>query len=205
MPDITVAAAAVAAAESVVSPSDAELIRGASAGLAEAREELARRYRGPAYVLALQLLGNREDALDVAQESMLRFFATLGRLTPGRALRPWLLAIVRNQARDLWRRKRVRRTEPIDGPGEGLAAELIVQAPDPEETAGREELRRRVWRALARLSEDHREIVVLRDFHGLTYEEIAHVLDIKIGTVMSRLHGARRQLRARLLEDGHDA
>jgi RNA polymerase sigma-70 factor (ECF subfamily) len=205
MPDITVAAAAVAAAESVVSPSDAELIRGATAGLAEAREELARRYRGPAYVLALQLLGNREDALDVVQESMLRLFATLGRLTPGRAVRPWLLTIVRNQARDLWRRQRVRQTEPIDGIGEGLAAELIARAPDPEETAGREELRRRVWRALSRLSEDHREIVVLRDFHGLSYEEIAHALDIKIGTVMSRLHEARRRLRARLLEDGHHA
>jgi len=205
MPDITVAAAAVAAAESVVSLPDAELIRGASAGLAEAREELARRYRGPAYVLALQLLGNREDALDVAQEAMLRLFATLGRLTPGRAVRPWLLAIVRNQARDLWRRQRVRRTEPIDGTGEGLAAELIARAPDPEEAAGREELRRRVWRALSRLSEDHREIVVLRDFHGLSYEEIAHVLDIKIGTVMSRLHAARRQLRARLSEDGRHA
>ena len=205
MPDITVAAAAVAAAESVVSLPDAELIRGASAGLAEAREELARRYRGPAYVLALQLLGNREDALDVAQEAMLRLFATLGRLTPGRAVRPWLLAIVRNQARDLWRRQRVRRTEPIDGTGEGLATELIARAPDPEEAAGREELRRRVWRALSRLSEDHREIVVLRDFHGLSYEEIAHVLDIKIGTVMSRLHAARRQLRARLSEDGRHA
>jgi len=205
MPDITVAAAAVAAAESVVSLPDAELIRGASAGLAEAREELARRYRGPAYVLALQLLGNREDALDVVQEAMLRLFATLGRLTPGRAVRPWLLAIVRNQARDLWRRQRVRRTEPIDGTGEGLAAELIARAPDPEEAAGREELRRRVWRALSRLSEDHREIVVLRDFHGLSYEEIAHVLDIKIGTVMSRLHAARRQLRARLSEDGRHA
>jgi RNA polymerase sigma-70 factor (ECF subfamily) len=62
-----------------------------------------------------------------------------------------------------------------------------------------------VWRALSRLTEDHREIVVLRDFHGLSYEEIAHALDIKIGTVMSRLHQARRQLRARLLEDGHHA
>ena len=205
MPDVTVVAGVMSAPKPVVSPSDAELIRGASMGLAEAREELAHRYRGPAFVLALQLLGNRDDALDVAQEAMLRFFTTLGRLTPGRPVRPWLLAIVRNQARDLWRRQRVRRTEPIDGAGEGLAAELIAHAPNPEEAAGREELRRRVWRALSRLSEDHREIVVLRDFHGLSYEEIAHVLDIKIGTVMSRLHAARGQLRARLSEDGHHA
>jgi RNA polymerase sigma-70 factor (ECF subfamily) len=204
MPDVT-AAAVVPAAEPVESASDDELIRGASTGLAEAREELARRYRGPAYVLALQLLGNRDDALDVAQEAMLRFFATLDRLTPGRPVRPWLLTIVRNQSRDLWRRRRVHRAESIDGAGEGLAAELIARTPDPEEAAGREELRRRVWRALSRLSEGHREIVVLRDFHGLSYEEIAHVLDVRIGTVMSRLHAARGQLRARLSEDGHHA
>jgi RNA polymerase sigma-70 factor (ECF subfamily) len=156
-------------------------------------------------VLALQLLGNREDALDVAQEAMLRLFATLGRLTPGRAVRPWLLTIVRNQARDLWRRQQVRRSDSIDGGGEGLAAELVVRAPGPEESAEREELRRRVWRALSRLSEDHRDIIVLRDFHDLSYEEMAHVLDIKVGTVMSRLHAARRQLRERLTEDGYHA
>jgi RNA polymerase sigma-70 factor (ECF subfamily) len=179
---------------------DDALLRRAGAGAADAREELARRYRGQAYVLALQLLGNPDDALDVAQDAMLRFFARLDRIAPGRPIRPWLLAIVRNQVRDLWRRRRVRRAESLDGSADGLAAQLVDTGPDPEQAASCRELRRRVWRAMSALSVDHREIVVLRDFHGLSYDEIARVLQIKGGTVMSRLHAARQKLRAQLGE-----
>jgi RNA polymerase sigma-70 factor, ECF subfamily len=185
--------------------SDEELLTLAWSGGADAREELARRHRGSAYLLALQLLGNRDDALDVAQEALLRFFATLGRIAPGRAVGPWLLAIVRNQARDFWRRQRVRRTESIDADPEVLLSQIFDTGPDPEEAAHRTELRRRVWRAIATLSPDHREIVVLRDFHGLSYDELAQALGIKIGTVMSRLHAARQRLRALLTEESSHA
>jgi RNA polymerase sigma-70 factor (ECF subfamily) len=186
-------------------PSDDELVARAWSGVAEAREELARRHRNSAYLLALQLLGNRDDALDVAQEAMLRFFTTLGRIAPGRAVRPWLLAIVRNQARDFWRRQRVRRAESIDADADGLVSEVVDAAPDPEEEAMRADLRRRVWRAIATLGADHREIVVLRDFHGLSYDELAHAIGIPLGTVMSRLHAARKRLRERLVEEGFHA
>jgi RNA polymerase sigma-70 factor (ECF subfamily) len=185
--------------------SDEELLSLAWSGGAEAREELAHRHRGSAYLLALQLLGNRDDALDVAQEAMLRFFASVGRIAPGRAVRPWLLAIVRNQARDFWRRQRVRRTESIDVSPDGLLSQIVDTGPDPEEAVGRAELRRRVWRAIAALSADHREIVVLRDFHGLSYDELAQMLGIRIGTVMSRLHAARQRLRALLTKEGFHA
>jgi len=195
----------VAHAGAASARSDDELLAAPWSGGAEAREELARRHRGAAYVLALQMLGNRDDALDVAQEAMLRFFASLGRITPGRPVRPWLLAIVRNQARDFWRRQRVRRAESIDADPEALASQMVDAGPGPEETTQRAELRRRVWRAMASLSADHREIVVLRDFHGLSYEELARVLEIKTGTVMSRLHAARQRLRALLAEEGFRA
>jgi RNA polymerase sigma-70 factor (ECF subfamily) len=62
-----------------------------------------------------------------------------------------------------------------------------------------------VWRAIATLAPDHREIVVLRDFHGLSYDELAHAIGIPIGTVMSRLHAARQRLRERLVEEGFHA
>jgi RNA polymerase sigma-70 factor (ECF subfamily) len=185
--------------------SDDELLTLAWSGGADAREELARRHRASAYLLALQLLGNRDEALDVAQEALMRFFASLGRMTPGRAVRPWLLAIVRNQARDFWRRQRVRRAESIDANPDGLLSHMVDTAPDPEEAVRRAELRRRVWKAITTLSDDHREIVVLRDFHGLSYDELAQTLGIKIGTVMSRLHAARQRLRALLTQEGSHA
>jgi RNA polymerase sigma-70 factor (ECF subfamily) len=189
----------------VAAVSDDQLLSLAWAGRADAREELARRHRASAYLLALQLLGNRDDALDVAQEAMLRFFANLGRIAPGRAVGPWLLAIVRNQARDFWRRQRVRRTEPIDASPDALLSQIVDTGPDPEESVRRAELRRRVWQAIAALSADHREIVVLRDFHGLSYHELAQTLGIRIGTVMSRLHAARQRLRTLLTEEGFHA
>jgi RNA polymerase sigma-70 factor (ECF subfamily) len=195
----------VGAAAPASALSDDELLTLAWSGGVDAREELARRHRGSAYLLAFQLLGNRDDALDVAQDALLRFFASVGRMTPGRAIRPWLMAIVRNQARDFWRRQRVRRTESIDADPDVLLSQIVDTGPDPEEAVQRAELRRRVWRAIVALSADHREIVVLRDFHGLSYDELAQALGIKRGTVMSRLHAARQRLRALLTQDGFHA
>ena len=182
------------------SRSEHDLVRQAQAGQREAREELARRYRQSAYVLALQLLRNRDEALDVAQEAMLRFFASLDRFRRDRPVRPWLLAIVRNQVRDQLRRQRVRRTESLDATPD-LSTALVDTASTPEDEASRSQLRRRIWRAMSRMTPNKREILVLRDFHDLSYAEIADVLAIPSGTVMSRLHDARKQLRA-LLEGG---
>lgn len=179
---------------------DTELVIQARSGVAEAREELARRYREPAYLLGLQLTGNREDALDVAQDALLRFFATLDRFQERRPVRPYLLRIVRNRVMDLWRRRRLRRAESIDD--DELPLQVVDDRPGPEETARRAELRRRIWRAISRLTPAKREILVLRDYHDLAYAEIAKVLGIPIGTVMSRLHAARKALREVLEADG---
>ena len=181
--------------------SDHTLVVQAQAGRREAREELARRVRRPAYVLALQLVGNREDALDVAQDSLLRLFAHLGRVAPDRPLRPWLFAIVRNRARDLWRRRAARPSESLDSRPD-LSAHLAAPFGDPEQETLRRERARRVWLAIGGLSRSHREILVLRDFHDLTYAEIAGILGVPLGTVMSRLHAARSALRARVEADG---
>ncbi len=185
--------------------SDQELVDQALAGRREARETLARRHRQAAYLLALQMLGNRDDAMDVAQEAMLRFFSSLGTFDRERRVQPWLFAIVRNQVRDLWRRRKRRPGEELGEAGEALTRHLVDPGANPEANLRRNELKHRVWRALAELTAAQREIIVLRDFHDLSYSDIAGVLDIPIGTVMSRLHGARRQLRARLEEGGRHA
>ena len=181
--------------------SDPNLIVEAQAGRRAALDELARRMRGPAYVLALQLVGNRDDALDIAQDALLRLFQHLGRVEPQRPVRPWLFAIVRNRARDLWRRRGARPSESLDARPD-LAAHLTATAGDPEQQAARRQQARRVWTAVAALSRAHREILVLRDFHDLAYAEIAEVLGIPLGTVMSRLHAARGALRAGLEAEG---
>ena len=184
--------------------SERQLIDQARAGEPAACDALARRYRRAAYLLALQMLGNRDDAMDVTQDAMLRFFSTLSSFDATRRVQPWLFTIVRNQVRDLWRQRQRRPADAI-GESDALVGQLAAPQPSPEADLHRRELRQRVWRALATLSVDKREIIVLRDFHDLSYGDIAQVLDIPIGTVMSRLHGARRQLRARLEEGGRHA
>lgn len=186
----------------VAPPVESELVARARAGDAAAREELAREHRTPLYVFALQLLGDREDALDVAQEAMLRFFLHLHRFDVRRPVKPWLFQIVRNCVHDLHRRRRIRRHDSLDEPQEdGRRRELVDETVDPERDARQSQLRLRLWESLRRLSEPQREILVLRDYHDLSYAEIAAALDIPVGTVMSRLHGARKRLREHLQAD----
>lgn len=175
-----------------------ELVLRARRGDEAALEELSRRHRRAVYVLALQLLGNPDDAMDATQDTMLRFLRTLRRFDPSRPVRPWLYAILRNRVRDLFRRRRVRKHDPIEGDEEHWRPELVDPAADPHADARRQELRERIWNALAELAPSHREIVVLRDYQDLSYAEIARVLDVPQGTVMSRLHRARKHLAALL-------
>lgn len=177
---------------------ESDLVLRARRGDEAAGNELAQRFRRPCYLLALQLLGNPDDALDVAQDSLLSFFAKLNRFEVERPVKPWLLAIVRNRAHDLMRRRKVRSAEPLPGDGETYRPELIDEDADPAGDFEQRELRARVWTALSALHESQREILVLRDYQDLSYAEIAAALDIPIGTVMSRLHRARASLRERL-------
>ena len=175
---------------------DRELVQRARRGDLAAREALARRCRRAAYLLAVQLLRDPEAAHDLAQDAVLSFFASLGRFRAGRPIEPWLFAIVRNRARDLARRRRARPTEPLERPEDEPPRPVIDAAPGPEADAARRELQALLWRVLGTLPEPQREILVLRDYQDLTYEEIARVLDVPLGTVMSRLHRARRAARA---------
>ena len=185
---------------------DAETLRRARAGDAAAREDLARRSGEAAFRFALQLLGDRESARDVAQDSVMRFFAALDRVDPERSPAPWLLRIVRNRVIDLRRHERARGGAPprgSDGAGFAAALELPDRSPGPLERSVERELQRLVWQCLAGLEPAHREILVLRDYQDLSYRDIALVLEIPIGTVMSRLHAARRLLRAAVLATGY--
>lgn len=180
---------------------ESEVVLLAQGGDLAAREYLAIRYRVPAFRLAMQLLGRPEDAKDVAQDAMLRFFSSLDRFQPERPVLPWLFRIVHNRVRDLQRKQYRRRIDSLDSYLEDTGNEPVSQRPGPEQSAQQRQLQRRIWQMLGSLSPKHREILILRDYQDLAYSEIASVLGIPKGTVMSRLHAARRSLRGCLESD----
>ena len=186
---------------------ETDLVIRARAGDPAAQEELAQLHRRAAYFLALQLLGNREDAMDVAQDAMLRLFTTLHRFDVRRPLRPWLYQIVRNRVIDLMRRRKVRACDSLDAVDEdgNRRYEPVDVNVDLDRDVSRSQLRAAMWRTLATLPHKQREILVLRDYQDLSYAEIAETLAIPLGTVMSRLHGARKRLRRALQEQNPEA
>jgi RNA polymerase sigma-70 factor, ECF subfamily len=141
---------------------------------------------------ALQLVGNREDALDITQETFLRLHRHWQRRDPSRPTSAWLYAIARNLAIDCLRRRGTR-GEVAEDP-----ALPDTLARDPEGQASNNELRQKLWYAIRSLPEPLREVLLLRDWHGMRYAEIAQVTGINTSTVTSRLFEARQRLRKQL-------
>jgi RNA polymerase sigma-70 factor (ECF subfamily) len=175
--------------------SDAQLIERAERGDREAGNALAVRHRQAVYLLALQLTRHPDDALDIAQEALLRFFRTLARFDRRRPVRPWLTQIVRNLVRDRGRRRKIRREEAQRPVSPDVIVEPRDKGLDPEARTVRRDQQERLWRLVGDLPPRLREILVLRDYQGLSYQEMADLLGIPMGTVMSRLHKARALLR----------
>lgn len=145
------------------------------------------------FAFAWQMLRNHDDALDAVQATMAAVWRSRKRLRPGPELRGWFYRVLRNRCIDVMRRRRVQRAGPleVDPPDRG--------ASDPAHDAARQEELERLRRVLRQMPDEMREIILLRDFHDLSYAEIAGVLDIPTGTVMSRLHRARSALREQML------
>ncbi len=144
------------------------------------------------YSLALRILRHREDAADAVQDAMHQLFRKQKTFDATRgSLRSWFLKIVRNRCIDMQRKNRpASGTEYFDPVDQATGS--------AEDSSQRSELVAMVRAALADLSGDAREIILLRDFHGLSYAEIGDVLGLASGTVMSRLHRARQQLRSKV-------
>lgn len=177
-----------------VDASEAFLVELASEGDTTAFGELVRRNMRRAHRAALGLVGSQEDALDLSQDAFARALRHAAKLDPGRPFYPWYYAILRrlcfNFLRDRKNRQRL-----LDETGAWLAEDLAgASGEHPEARLRREEAGRTVARAMARLPEAQREMLVLREFEELKYQEIAELLGIPAGTVMSRLYTARRAL-----------
>ena len=173
------------------------LIERCRAGDLAAFEPLVEKYRQRVYRLAYNVLRDPEEAWDVAQDAFIRAFQALPSFRGDSAFYTWLFRIVMNVARDRARqhaaRGRAFGTERVDE--KDWDRILVDQGTAPDSHATQIEERERIGRALATLSEPHRAIIMLSDLEGLSYREIAEVLNIPMGTVMSRLHNARRRLR----------
>ena len=169
-----------------------ELLRRCAAGDAAAFNPLVLAYSSKAYHYAFQILRDHHDAADAAQDAFARAYRALPRFDLGRPFLPWYLRILRNRCLDLIDRRRRQPERP--GPGDPAHALRVIPSnvgrPD-RRVVGAEEAER-IRALLDRLSPEHGEILHLRYFGDMTYEEIAEVLRIPKGTVMSRLFHARR-------------
>jgi RNA polymerase sigma-70 factor (ECF subfamily) len=182
-----------------VPPSDALLLARHLAGEREALEELFRRYRGLAYRVAYRLLGNEADALDAVQDGFIKVLNHLDGFEGRSSFKTWLLRVVSNAALDLGR-QRGRRDQHRGDETTPAEWEPIGAIEEPGRDLERADIRRLLEEALAKLPDAQRRTFVLHVDGELSYREIAEVLEISIGTVMSRLFYARQKLRALLSE-----
>ena len=180
-----------------LTPGDDALLDRSRSGDRSALEELFRRYRTVAYRVAYRLLGNEADALDAVQEGFVKVLNNLGGFERRSSFKTWLLRVVSNAALDLGRqrgRREQHRQEPSRDQDEP------AQDFNPASELERADLRRMLIDALIELPEAQRRTFVLHVDGDLSYREIADVLEISIGTVMSRLFYARQKLRMLLQE-----
>jgi RNA polymerase sigma-70 factor (ECF subfamily) len=172
-----------------------ELMAMVLAGHTEAFEPLVTPYRGPLLALASRLTRNREEALEVTQEALLRAFRSLGRFDPSRSFRNWLFQIAANEARDRYRKKTREQATFRD------VADRAPAAVDPEAGHDRGEIRADIARALVSLSPREREVFVLRDLEELDIRETSRVLGCSMLSVRVNLSSARRKLREAIRRD----
>ena len=180
-----------------------ELIRAAGRGDEGAFEELVRAYEKRVYHLALRMCGNEEDAYEVAQEAFLGAWKGLRFFRGESSFSTWLYRLTSNAAIDFLRRQR---RQGADGPSlddEDSFVEVADPSPSPHQQAETLELRQALVQGLDTLSPEHRQVLLLRELQGLSYEEIAACLELDLGTVKSRIARAREKLRKYLLSSGN--
>ena len=170
----------------------------------ESFNQLVLRWERPIYALAYRVIGREEDARDVCQETFLRAFRALSGFKGQAKFSSWLYRIALNLCRDWIRRQR---RQPVAQAPEGvdlfdLASEVTSPAESIEQLVARREIGRAVQRAMATLPEEQRTAIILKEYHGLTFQEIADLLDCPLSTVKTRLYQGLSVLRRQLASAG---
>jgi len=173
------------------------LIREAQQGNMAAFEELVARHRDKIYNRALSMVRNEEDAIDLSQEAWVKCWQRLNQFQGDSSFSTWMTRIAINLCLDHLRKQKRGRMESIQQMEEeqgSLERQMPLVQPNPTEGLEREELRKRIDKALAQLSHEHRTVLILHEFEEMEYKLIAKKVGCSIGTVMSRLFYARRKL-----------
>src|SRR5436190_12344496 len=186
-----------------------DLVKQAQAGASEAFDQLVGRFRTRVFGMIYNMVHNEQDAWDLAQDSFLKAWKSIGRFRGQSSFYTWLYRILMNVTIDSLRRKHIASGTEFDDaiglrqiePGAATAPRAEMQ---PAEKISDGEIRERIDAAIAKLSPEHRAAIVMREIDGLEYSEIAEQMDCSIGTVMSRLFYARKKLQA-LLKDVYEA
>jgi RNA polymerase sigma-70 factor (ECF subfamily) len=190
---------------------ETRLIARLKAGEMSAFDELVEEYQSLIYALSFRILGDAEDARDAAQETFLKVYRHFARFRGDASLKTWICRIAINQAYSTqrwWRRRHRSNTASLDAPlglnsddDRSLADSLESDTISPEAETLSRERSRRIESGLSELKKDFRVAVMLRDIEGLSYEEIAYVTEVSVGTVKSRIARGREMLRE-AVQDG---
>lgn len=162
------------------------------------RDEFAaivKRYMKNAYFIALGLVGNRDDALELSQEAFILAYRNIRQLNSNRKFYPWFYQILRNVCFSHLRKTRKRRSYSLEKLEEKAPVAEVDDSFTPDVVAERNEAKDAVWKAIGKLDDKHREVIILRHFQHLSYKQMAHNLFCSKGTVMSRLYYARKRLK----------
>ena len=179
------------------SAADEQLVGWSREGDTEAFEQLVFRHRDKIFARALMMMRNEEEALDLSQEAWVKSWQRLHQFQGESSFATWMTRIVINLCLDQIRRQKKMRAESIEQMEEdvgGVERHMPVEHANPTEGLENDELRKRIDEAMGKLTEAHRTVLVLHEFQGLEYKEIAKRVGISIGTVMSRLFYARRRM-----------
>jgi RNA polymerase sigma-70 factor (ECF subfamily) len=187
-------------------PDDQDLVASAQGGNLKAFDELVTRHRARIFAMIRNMTHNEAEAWDLSQEVFIKAWKALPKFEARARFSTWLFRIAHNLVCDWARKRKIESAGELND--EIFSSERIDAASTttpntaarPDEALAGGELRGKIEAALAKLSDDHRQVVVLKDVQGLAYKEIAEVMDCSIGTVMSRLHHARKKLQT-MLED----
>jgi len=178
------------------------LVKKSQSGDVESFELLISSYDKRAYNIAYRIMGNEEDAKDMAQEALLRVFKSIKDFKGQSAFSTWLYRIVTNVCLDELRRRKNDKYVPLESTvqtdnGE-LHMELCSDKETPESAYERVEQRELITKAIRELNDEYKSVIVLRDIQGFSYDEISNMLDCSLGTVKSRINRARTMLRDKL-------